>query len=140
MLDDLGLVPALISHFARFTRQTKVEVKLSHVGLERRLPPAVEVVAYRIVQEALSNVARHSCSLEAAVRLSADDRAVRGAVEDRGVGFDTEERAAGATNGLTGMRERAELVGGSIQVESIPGLGTQIRFELPLNGMEARTP
>lgn len=132
MLDDLGLVPALLCHLARFTRQTKVEVKLSHSGLERRLPPAVEVVAYRIIQEALTNVARHSCSLEAGVRLTANDDCVHGVVEDHGVGFDSDVRAGKESSGLTGMRERAELVEGSIAVSSIPGLGTQLRFELPL--------
>lgn len=140
MLDDLGLVPALISHFERFTRQTNVDVKLSHADLERRLPPAVEVVAFRIIQEALNNVARHACSLEATVRLSADEHVVRGSVEDHGVGFHAEEVAGRASNGLTGMRERAELVGGGITVESIPGLGTHVKFELPLGGQRESVP
>ena len=140
MLDDLGLVPALLAYFARFTRQTKVTVNMSHSGLDRRLPPAVEVVAYRILQEALTNVARHSGALEATVRLSADESAIQGAVEDHGVGFDARELAPRTVSGLTGMRERAELVGGSVSIETTRGIGTHLKFTLPLDAGPSALP
>jgi signal transduction histidine kinase len=133
MLDDLGLFPALVWQLARFTRQTGVEVDFVHSGLEgRRLPAAIALVAYRIVQEALTNVARHSGAGSAAVRLSAVNGLLHGEVEDKGVGYEPERLLSPTSIGLAGMRERAELVGGRIRGESLAGVGTRLTFELPL--------
>jgi PAS domain S-box-containing protein len=134
MLDDLGLLPALVWHFERYTAQTKVEVTLKHTGLEgRRFAPEIETAAYRIVQEALTNVARHAGVSDATVRLWADHDTLGLQIEDRGAGFDPDAvLAAGATTGLAGMRERAVLLGGQLTIESQIGAGTRLTAELPI--------
>jgi signal transduction histidine kinase len=134
MLDDLGLLPTLLWHFERYTTQTYVRVTFKHSGLEgRRFRPEVETAAYRIVQEALTNVARHAGVGEVWVRSWADQEALGVQIEDQGSGFEPEAAlAAGATTGLAGMRERAVLSGGQLTVESTPGAGTCVTAELPL--------
>jgi signal transduction histidine kinase len=134
MLDDLGLLPTLLWHFDRYTAQTDVGVTLKHARLEgRRFRPEVETAAYRIVQEALTNVARHAGVSEVWVRLWADQETLGVQIEDRGTGFEPEAAlTAGATTGLAGMRERAVLLGGQLTVESAPGAGTCVTAELPL--------
>jgi PAS domain S-box-containing protein len=132
MLDDLGLVPALVWHFQRFTAQTQVQVHFEHAGLEHRLPPALETAAYRIVQEGLTNVARHAGVAEATVRVWLDTF-LGVQVEDHGAGFDVAAvLAARSSSGLVGMRERASLLGGQLAVESVPGAGTCLTAELPV--------
>jgi len=133
MLDDLGLLPTLLWHFERYTAQTSVRVRFKHSGLEGRFAPEAETAAYRIVQEALTNVARHAGVSEVMVRLWADQDMLGLQIEDQGTGFDPEAAlAAGATTGLAGMRERAVLLGGQLRVESAPGAGTRVTAELPL--------
>jgi len=135
MLDDLGLLPTLLWHFDRYTAQTHVRVTFKHSGLQRRrFAPEVETATYRIVQEALTNVARHAGVSELTVRLWADQDTLGVQIEDQGAGFDPEAAlAAGATTGLAGMRERAVLLGGQLTVESAPGAGTHVTAELPLS-------
>jgi signal transduction histidine kinase len=133
MLDDLGLLPALLWHFERYTTQTGIRVSFEHTGLGGHLPPPVETAAYRIVQEALTNVARHAAVDEATVRLWAGPDLLNIQVIDRGTGFDPEAtRAACGTGGLSGMGERASLLGGQLRVESRRGAGTRVAAELPL--------
>jgi signal transduction histidine kinase len=134
MLDDLGLLPTLAWHFERYTARTNVRVVFKHAGLEgRRFPPDVETAAYRIVQEALTNVARHAGGREVTVRLWAGEDSLGAQVEDRGKGFEPEAVFAAYTSGgLSGMRERAELLGGRLTVESTPGVGTLVAAEFPL--------
>jgi signal transduction histidine kinase len=137
MLDDLGLLPTLLWHFDRYTTQTDVHVTFKHARLEgRRFRPEVETAAYRIVQEALTNVARHAGVSEVWVRLWADQETLGVQIEDRGTGFEPEAAlTAGATTGLAGMRERAVLLGGQLTVESAPGAGTCVTAELPLGDL-----
>jgi PAS domain S-box-containing protein len=135
MLDDLGLLPALLWHGERYTAQTGVRVSFERGPLPERLPAAVETAAYRVVQEALTNVARHAGVREAVVRLWVDGGWLGLQVEDRGVGFDP-HAVAGPSAGLSGMRDRARLLGGRLEVESAPGQGTRVTAELPL--VEAR--
>jgi len=135
MLDDLGLLDALLWSFGRYTARTRVRVAFQHTGLEgRRFPPEIETAAYRIVQEALTNVARHAGVAEVAVRTWADQDVLGIQIEDRGRGFETEAALAGGTTGLAGMYERAALLGGYLAVESAPGAGTRLTAELPLSG------
>lgn len=140
MLDDLGLLPALLWHFKRYTAQTQVRVVLEQAGLGGRFAPEVETAAYRIVQEALTNVARHAGVNVVAVRLWTDLGKFGVQVQDCGRGFDPEAAlATNTTGGLAGMRERAELLGGSLTVEAAPGVGTRVTVELPLsNSVERR--
>jgi len=135
MLDDLGLLPALLWLFGRYSSQTPVRVTVEHSGLDRRFPPKVETAAYRIVQEALTNVARHAGVAQVTVRAWADSTTVNVQVADQGAGFDPERASAnGATSGLRGMRERSVLLGGHITIESAPGAGTRLSAKLPING------
>lgn len=136
MLDDLGLLPTLLWHLDRYTNQTHVCVTFKHAGLEgRRFAPQVETAAYRIVQEALTNVARHAGVSEVTVRLWTDQDTLSVQVKDRGAGFDPEATLATSdTIGLAGMRERAVLLGGQLTIESVPGAGTYVTAELPLGG------
>jgi PAS domain S-box-containing protein len=139
MLDDLGLLPTLLWHFDRYTAQTQIKVNFSQIGLERRFPSLVETAAFRIVQEALTNVARHARVDGATVHLGAESGVLRVQIRDVGMGFDP--TAAGkreASCGLLGMRERAVLLGGQLQVESAPGAGVQVVAELPFHGLSTK--
>jgi signal transduction histidine kinase len=136
MLDDLGLLPTLAWHFNRYTDQTNVRVNFGYIGPERRLAPEVETAAYRIVQEALTNVARHAGVDEVAVRLWLQEDALRVQVEDEGIGFDPQAAlVTSARGGLSGMRERAILLGGQLTITSAEGAGTCLIAELPLHGL-----
>jgi PAS domain S-box-containing protein len=138
MLDDLGLVPALLWQFERYTAQTHIEVRFMHSRIEgRRFGPHVETAAYRVVQEALTNVARHAGVTEVAVRLSASDGLLRVQIQDQGRGFDPAATlAAGQSSGLRGMQERASLLGGKLQINSDPGAGTLVLAEFPFQETE----
>lgn len=133
MLDDLGLEAALQAHFEDFSRHWPIQATFtsSHLG---RLPPDVELVLYRIVQEALSNVAKHASASRVEARLTRSGKTLRMLIEDDGRGFDV-----GATKGsresglgLFGMEERLALVGGTLRVESNVGRGTRVSAEVPL--------
>jgi len=134
-LDDLGLLPTLLWHIQRYKTQTKVEVNFKHRGLGRRFSPPVEVAAYRIVQEALTNIVRHANVNKAKVRVWFDSRdtEIHIQVEDQGNGFDYQAVLAnGKASGLIGMRERAVLLGGQLEIISTLGRGTRLEASLPL--------
>jgi PAS domain S-box-containing protein len=135
MLDDLGLLPALHWHFDRYFAMSGVRVNFKHNGLtDRRFPSQVETAAYRVIQEALTNVVRHSQAQEITVRIWTTDNALSVQVEDLGIGFDPEAAlAARASSGLSGMRERAALLGGQLSIESAPGSGTLLTAEFPIS-------
>lgn len=135
MLDDLGLLPALLWQFERFQQQTNIEVDFKHQGLDRRFESQIETAAYRIVQEALTNVARHAGVDSARVIVTADNHQLKVEVADRGGGFDPELiPASPLTSGLAGMRQRANLLGGMLTVGSSFQHGTQLVGILPLGG------
>jgi PAS domain S-box-containing protein len=135
MLDDLGLLPTLAWHFNRYTDQTNVRVNFGYIGPERRLTPEIETAAYRIVQEALTNVARHAGVDDVTVQLWLQEDALRVQVEDEGTGFDSQAAmATSASGGLSGMQERAVLLGGQLTITSAEGSGTCLIAELPLHG------
>lgn len=132
-LDDLGLVPALRSYVERFSRHWGLQVEFTAEGLQRRLPASVELVIYRVVQEALSNVAKHSGAERASVSLARRNNVVTAMVRDNGHGFDEGEvQKAGGGLGLFGMRERLALVGGSLQIDTTRGSGTLVTARVPL--------
>ena len=139
ILDDLGLLPALLGHLERYTSQTKVHVRLEHHGLDRRFDPEIETGAYRIVQEALTNVARHSGVDEVIVRLWSTHDVLGVQVEDHGRGFDPDAvLGSGGSGGLAGLRERAVLLNGHFTVETKPGGGVRLTAEVPVNGSSKR--
>ena len=132
-LDQLGLLPALLTLGEWYTGQTGVRIDFKHQGVLGRFPPEVETAAYRVVQEALTNAARHAGVDRVAVRVWTRAEALRVQVEDRGRGFDAEAAlAAPRSGGLAGMRERVLLLGGRLTIESRLGAGSQVTAELPL--------
>ncbi len=131
MLDDLGLLPTLLWHLKRYTAQTSVRVHFKHSGLRRDLPQDIVTAAYRIVQEALTNVARYAQVTEVLVCVRIEYDALIVEVEDHGVGFDS-DKVAPTSIGLGGMRERALSLNGKLLVQSRPGEGTCLIAELPL--------
>src|ERR1700752_50853 len=134
MLDDFGLLPTLLWHIEHYTAQTKVRVNFKHSGLEeRRFAPEVETAAYRLVQEALTNIARHADVQEANVRLWTNAKTLSIQVEDSGKGFDLESVTARETSGLAGMREGATLLGGQLKIGSSVGNGTRLEAELSVS-------
>lgn len=140
-LDDLGLVPALRSYTEKFSHNWPIEVTFSAHGLRRRLPTAVELVLYRVVQEALSNVAKHSGAHHASVALSRRNYVVTAMVRDDGHGFSPDKVSAFGPGGLGlfGMKERLALVGGSLQIDTVPDSGTLITARVPLyKGVQGR--
>lgn len=133
VLDDLGLLPALEWHLKLFTKQTDIVVDLAADLPAGRLPGDLETVIYRIVQEALTNTARHAQAKQAAVAITHGDGQIIVEISDRGRGFDV-NRALAKTDslGLAGLRERVNLAGGRIDMQSTVGVGTRITAEFPL--------
>jgi signal transduction histidine kinase len=134
MLDDLGLLAALVWHFERYTLQTGIRVHFNHFGLERRFPAELETAAYRIIQEALTNTARYAKTNEVDVHVRARPDVLWLRVTDRGAGFEPERMDRGSSMGLAGMRERVAAVGGRLRVDSAPNQGTFLTAWLPLTG------
>jgi PAS domain S-box-containing protein len=133
VLDQLGLLPALLQLFENYTRQTGVLVSLKHKDIEGRFAPEVETTAYRIVQEALTNVARHAGVGGVTVRVWATMQILSVQIQDRGRGFDPKTVLASLrSSGLVGMRERVVLLDGELTVDAQTGEGTTITAELPL--------
>ena len=134
LLDDFGLLPALQSLCERYRAQTGVHAEIVHFGVEnRRFGGEIETAAYRVVQEALTNVARHARIGAATVLVAATHDALVVEIDDRGVGFDPGAvESSDRSIGLAGMRERATILRGQMTVQSSPDSGTWIVVELPL--------
>jgi len=131
VLDELGLAAAL-RRFARELHERFAIPVTVLAEVPERLPPQVETVLYRVAQEALTNVVRHARATEASIVVTVSRGAVQLVVEDDGVGFDPESLAPAERIGLIGMRERLELLGGSLRLESVPGGGCSVHGRLPL--------
>lgn len=131
-LDEKGLATAVTRYAERYSRSLGIAVDVRLTGLDsRRLAPVVETTMYRILQEALTNVARHARSKKADVDLKLEGGTLELLVRDDGVGFDARTTHEGSGLGLHGMRERVALLGGSVEIESRPGHGTMVRARLP---------
>jgi signal transduction histidine kinase len=131
MLDEYGLVAPLKWYAEKFTDRTGIRV-LVRGDESRRCPPGIELALFRIAQEALNNVARHSRARNVAIEFQAVGAHVLLTIEDDGVGFDFEAgRTELAGYGLITMRERAEAVGGTFEAHSVKGKGARIRVEVP---------
>jgi two-component system sensor histidine kinase UhpB len=135
-LDDLGLLPALRWYVKEYQQKFPIEVNFQATGFKKRLPAEMETALYRIVQESLTNIARHSQAHTATITLREDADAVYATISDDGKGFNMEElqKAHGQDRGLglVGMHERAHLLAGSLTIESAPGKGTTIQVRIPL--------
>lgn len=134
-LDDLGLVAGIHAYIEKFSCHWPVQVEFSSSGLQRRLPAEVELVLYRVVQEALSNIAKHSEASSARVTLSRKKNLVTATIHDDGQGFDS-GKIMGSGHmglGLFGMQERLALVAGWLHIESSIGAGTTVIARVPLS-------
>jgi signal transduction histidine kinase len=140
MLDQIGVLSALTWHLDRFEAQTGISIRFEHSGLDRRFHAQVELTVFRIVQEALTNVARHAGVTQAKVHVRVDRASMHVRIEDEGRGFDVKAALAARASGLEGMRERSRLAGGSLVIESMPGNGTSLSAELPVDPADVPEP
>jgi signal transduction histidine kinase len=135
MLDDLGLAPALKWMTEQTANRTGMVINFHHERAQPRLAADIETACFRVVQEALTNISRHSQASTVDISLRREYDQLLLSVTDDGVGFDTEamrERAlAGESLGVLGMQERATLVGGSLTLESTPGKGSTVVLTCP---------
>jgi signal transduction histidine kinase len=130
-LDHLGLVAAL-EQYAKNLNSDHLTVQFKALGFEGdRLPKDMEVSLYRIVQEALANVIRHAQAGHVGILMERRQGRVKLFIEDDGVGFDSALHETTHRLGLVGMRERAEMFGGTLTIESYPGKGTSVIVEVP---------
>ena len=132
ILDDLGLVAALEFLGEGFAARHALEIRV-HGRSEERLPGPIETVLYRIVQEALNNVAKHARAATVTIAVSRNARHASCSVRDDGVGFDPQATRVGDHGiGLMGIRERLTPLGGVLSIASAPGIGTELRVTIPL--------
>jgi two-component system sensor histidine kinase DegS len=131
MLDDLGLVPTVRRYSDAFKEQMGLDINVTVTGNERRLEPYLEVMLFRAIQELLGNAARHSQGTVVKVMLDMGEERVRVSVDDNGRGFDPDVVQQGSSLGLKLIRERAEMLGGSFEIDSAIGKGTRISFAVP---------
>jgi signal transduction histidine kinase len=136
ILDDLGLLPTLEELTSELNLQDGLEAEFRVQGEERRLSSEVELMLFRIAQEALNNVRKHAQATRAVTVVELSDSAVRMTVQDNGKGFRpprfTEHPATASGLGLIGMHERARLLGGTLVVDSMPGQGTKVIVNVPV--------
>jgi two-component system, NarL family, sensor histidine kinase UhpB len=139
-LDELGLVAAIEAHARTLQESTTVEVRVEREALPPRLPAALELAVYRIVQEALTNALRHADATRITVRLEVRDGWLRVEVSDDGRGFEAGPLVRGERIGLGigGMQERARYLGGEVEIESRHGEGTRVLALIPVEGASGR--
>jgi two-component system sensor histidine kinase DegS len=128
MLDDLGLTPTLKKYADAFKEQTGLDVSVTVTGIERRLEPYLEVMIFRAVQELLGNAARHSQATLIKVQVDLGNDLIRVSVDDNGKGLDAETLKESSNLGLKLIRERAEMLGGNFEIDSVAGSGARISF------------
>lgn len=131
MLDDLGLVPTLKRYLDAFKEQSGLNVNLTVTGNERRLQSYQEVMIFRAIQELLNNITRHSQATEVKVLVDMGETIIRVSVEDNGKGFDTGSLVEKGGMGLKIIRDRVEMLGGRLDLDSLVGKGCRVAFEIP---------
>lgn len=131
MLDDLGLVPTVRRYTDAFKDQAGLDINVTITGNERRLEPYLEVMLFRAIQELLGNAARHSQATTVKIMIDLGEDRIRVSVDDNGRGFDPDSLQQSNSLGLKLIRERAEMLGGSFEIDSNIGKGTRITFAVP---------
>jgi two-component system sensor histidine kinase DegS len=131
MLDDLGLVPTLRKYADAFKEQAGIDVSVNVSGTERRLEPYLEVMIFRAVQELLGNASRHSQATLIKIQIDLGGDLIRVSVDDNGKGFSPEILKDSTNLGLKLIRERAEMLGGTFEIDSASGSGARISFSVP---------
>jgi len=138
ILDDLGLVPAVELLAEGVSRRSGLSVRVEG-EIESRLPPGQELALYRVVQEALSNITRHSRAKHACIRVCREEGDILCTVRDDGIGFDKSKVLATGIHsglGLIGFQERLAALGGTVAVSTSPGQGTELVFRVPLESRD----
>ncbi len=130
-VEHLGLAPALKSYFAEFRRLERVRVEFIPRNVPESVPADIALCLYRVVQQALHNVAKHSGAKKAQVELFGKNRGIQLTITDSGAGFDP-AAVRGKGLGLVGIEERVRLVGGNVSIHSAPGSGTRVELRAPL--------
>ncbi len=135
-LDDLGLLPALRWYVKEYSQKCGIEVEFHSSGFKDRLPSEMETALYRIVQEALTNTARHGNAHKIRITLQEDENAISASIVDDGTGFDVDAVLRSPVQerrlGLAGMNERAILLDGTLDIHSTPGYGTTVEVRIPI--------
>ncbi len=142
-LDDLGLLPALRWYIKEYQQKCSIQVEFHASGFKERLPAELETALYRIVQECLTNTARHANARKVSITLKEEADAVYATIADDGCGFDAlalqktpvpeSASSLGRGLGLIGMQERAVLLDGSLEIDARPGHGTTVEVRIPLH-------
>ncbi|MGM7702926.1 sensor histidine kinase [Pseudalkalibacillus sp. Hm43] len=136
-LDDLGLVPTLEKYLRNLSESTGINIQLRSFGNERRLPSKMEVATYRLIQESVQNACKHAKADEIQVKVEFQQN-LSILVRDNGIGFDPDEKKE-QSFGLIGMKERVDLLEGTLKIDTNPGKGTLIFIQIPLTEQEAWT-
>jgi signal transduction histidine kinase len=135
VLDRLGLVPALRSYAKSYLENQNIKVRFHFLGLKHRIPPQVEVTLFRVIQETITNIVRHSGASMVDIQVVATNSAVTATIHDNGKGFDVETALQSPQSwGLRGIQERVAIVGGELRIESTAEQGTRIQVQIPLEG------
>jgi two-component system sensor histidine kinase DegS len=136
VLDDLGLIPALHAYNKSLAARKKIKIKLTAFGGVEALGGAKRTVLFRVAQEALTNVARHAQATQVRMSITEISGAIRMEISDNGKSFQVDKILSAKNHkrlGLIGMKERVEMVGGNLTIQSAPGKGTTVRAEIPFN-------
>ncbi|MBE3592860.1 MAG: sensor histidine kinase [Thermoanaerobacter sp.] len=133
-LDDLGLIPALSRYIKNFSEETDIAVDFTVLSDYKRLSPEIEITCFRVIQEALTNIKKHSKAKNASVKFEFGMRFISIIIKDDGIGFDKENIGQGY--GLMGMKERVEILNGKFEISSFKNKGTQIYISIPVRGVE----
>jgi len=137
-LATLGLVTSIAGFCRKFSEQHNLSVNFEFSDVPKDTPEDVSLCLFRIVQEALSNVVKHSAAQKVRVTLTGATDRIDLRIEDSGIGFDPESSQNTATLGLISMRERVRLIGGQFSIESEPSVGTRIRVQVPITRIAAQ--
>jgi two-component system sensor histidine kinase DegS len=131
MLDDLGLMPTINRYVETYKEQSGIEVKLVPTGMEQRFEPYIELMVFRAIQELLANITLHSQATQVILQIDSSPTSVRVSIEDNGRGFEVEKVEAMRGMGLKVIRDRVQMLGGSVDVHSTSGQGTHVLFQIP---------
>ncbi|NLJ78840.1 MAG: sensor histidine kinase [Tissierellia bacterium] len=137
VLDDLGLIPILQKYIRGFERDNEIEIEFKVIGNEKKLESGIEIAIFRIIQESLANILKHSQATTANIAIEYLDARLNLSIRDNGVGFDQNKidgayRSMDGGFGLISINERVELLDGKLQIDTSPGKGTNLRIYVPL--------
>jgi two-component system sensor histidine kinase DegS len=131
MLDDLGLVPTITRYVESFKEQSGIEVRLVTTGMEQRFESYVEVMIFRAIQELLANIALHSQATQVILQIDSSTEGMRVSLDDNGKGFDVDKAQEKGGMGLKVIRDRVQMLGGTVEVHSTVGHGAHVLFQIP---------